>query len=234
MNLLDSNSITIDQVKEGLVTKDTKLELKRLCQIRIKRIIDILAAIVGILILIPLTITLYIYKLLNNEKSSIFYTQERIGKNGKTFRIYKFRTMVDNADEILEKYLKENEEMKIEYSKNKKLKHDPRVTKLGGFLRKTSLDEIPQFINIFKGEMSLVGPRPYLIKEKEDMGVKYNRIVTVKPGITGLWQVSGRSNVSFEERLNLDIKYSENKSIRQDIRIILKTFSSVIKREGAI
>ena len=155
-----------------------------------KRSIDIIGGFVGVLAIIPLTIIIFIVKLISREKGPIFYTQDRIGKDGKLFKMYKFRSMVVGADEKLFEYLKENKEAREEYKKNKKLKNDPRITKMGGFLRKTSLDEFPQFINVLKGDMSLVGPRPYLPREKEDMGSYYSCISKCKPGITGFWAVS--------------------------------------------
>ena len=121
-----------------------------------------------------------------------------------------------------------------EYAKYKKLKNDPRVTKVGHFIRNTSLDEFPQFINVLKGDMSLVGPRPYLLREKEDMGRLYDKIITTKPGITGMWQVSGRSEVTFEERLDMDMEYNYNWSLKTDIKLLLKTIKKVVLREGAI
>ena len=148
--------------------------------------------------------------------------------------MYKFRTMVVGADEILEKLLEEDEEIRKEYTINKKLKNDPRITKIGKFLRKTSLDEFPQFINVLKGEMSLVGPRPYLPREKKDMGDTYRYIVKCKPGLTGLCQVSGRSEISFKERLALDFDYYINKSFRGDIKLLLKTVGKLVKHEGAL
>ena len=158
-----------------------------------KKIVDILAGIVGTILLIPITLIVYIMRIIKHENDGpLFYTQLRIGKNGKQFKLYKFRTMVMNADEKLYKYLDENEDAKKEYQKYKKLKHDPRITKIGNFLRKTSLDEFPQFINVLKGDMSLVGPRPYLYREKDDIGNYYDEIIKVKPGITGYWQVNGR------------------------------------------
>ncbi len=201
----------------------------------VKRSVDIVVGIIGVTLLVPLTIGIYIArKIFKEDDGPIFYEQLRIGKNGKLFRMYKYRSMVMNADERLEKYLEENKEARREYDRNKKLKKDPRVTKLGLFLRKTSLDEIPQFINVLKGEMSLVGPRPYLPKEKEDMGIYYDKIVKCKPGITGLWQISGRSGTTFQDRLNLEKYYIENKSFLLDIKILMKTFIVIIKKEGAI
>ena len=148
--------------------------------------------------------------------------------------MYKFRSMVIGADEKLKKYLEENEEARLEYKKYKKMKDDPRVTKIGKFIRKTSLDEFPQFINVLKGDMSLVGPRPYLEREKEDMTYFYKYIVSCKPGVTGLWQVSGRSDVTFEDRMRMDMEYFRRNGLRADFRILRKTVGNIVKREGAI
>ena len=167
------------------------------------------------------------------DKGPIFYSQNRIGKDGKNFKMYKFRSMVMGADEKLEKYLQENEDARREYKINKKLKDDPRVTKIGKFIRKTSIDEFPQFINVLKGEMSLVGPRPYLPREIEDMGYAYPYITAVKPGVTGLWQVKGRNDVTFKDRLDLDMEYFENKNLLFEIKILFWTVSSVVHKKGA-
>lgn len=148
--------------------------------------------------------------------------------------MYKYRTMKKNAENELQEILEKNQEMKIEYDLNKKLRNDPRVTKIGAILRKSSIDELPQFINILKGDMSLVGPRPYLIMEKDDMKEYYDEIIKLKPGITGKWQVSGRSNICFENRIKIDSKYCKNPNLWEDIKIILLTFKQVIKREGAL
>jgi len=200
----------------------------------LKRTIDIGAGIVGSIILVPLTIIVWFLNLINKENGPIFYDQLRIGKNGKIIKIYKFRSMVVGADEILEKYLKENPEAAEEYRINKKLKDDPRITKTGKFLRDTSLDEWPQFLHVLTGKMSLVGPRPYLPKEKDDMGEYYEYIIKMKPGITGPWQVAGRSNLTFEDRLKLDEEYCSRRGNRRDLKIILKTIKKVIKKEGAL
>lgn len=198
-----------------------------------KRVLDLLAGIVGIIMLLPITILVGIVNFFEKDKGPIFFTQERIGKDGKLFNMYKFRTMIVGADKELERILKEDKEAAKEYKKNKKLKNDPRVTKIGKFLRKTSLDEFPQFINVLKGDMSLVGPRPYLPREQEDMGAYYYYIIKCKPGITGLWQVSGRSEVSFDDRLELDLEYYENTNLIQDVNLVAKTVVKTIKREGA-
>ncbi len=201
----------------------------------IKRFVDIVAGLVGIIILIPLTIGIYIArKILKEDEGPIFYDQLRIGKDGKHFKIYKYRTMVVGADKKLQAYLDENEDARKEYSQYKKLKDDPRVTKMGKFLRKTSIDELPQLINVLKGDMSLVGPRPYLPQEKEDMGTYYDSIVKCKPGITGLWQINGRNNVTFSDRIDLDMHYYYNPSLKLDLKILLGTVKKLINKEGAV
>ena len=200
----------------------------------LKRALDILGGIFGSLCLIPITIGIWIANKIIGDKGPVFYTQERIGQNGKIFKMYKYRSMVIDADERLEKYLEENEEAREEYREYKKLKNDPRITKIGKFIRKTSLDEFPQFINVLKGEMSLVGPRPYLPREKEDINGFFNYITACKPGITGLWQTRGRSSTTFTDRLTLDMSYYYDHTLKSDIKILYKTVENVVKKEGAI
>ena len=198
-----------------------------------KRLFDILVSIVGIVFLIPILLVVKICYMISGDFKSVLFKQNRIGLNGREFKFYKIRTMIPNADEVLEKLMKEDKEIAKEYKKYKKLHNDPRVTKVGKFLRKTSLDEFPQFLNIFKGDMSLIGPRPYLPREKEDMGKNYIEIITCKPGLTGYWQVSGRSNTDFEERLELDRYYVKKQSLKLDIKIFFKTFLKLLGRDGA-
>lgn len=200
----------------------------------VKRGIDVVAGIVGVLLLIPITLFVVVANAINKDNGPIFFTQERIGKNGKIFKMYKFRTMVVGAEEILQKHIDEQTDIGKEYIENKKIKDDPRITKIGKILRKTSLDEFPQFINVMKGQMSMVGPRPYLPMEKEDMGEYYDYIIKMKPGVTGPWQVAGRSELSFNDRLELDKEYCDRRGNRRDIKIVLKTIEKVIKKEGAI
>jgi len=201
----------------------------------VKRFIDILAGLVGVILLIPLTIVLGIIRIIKKENDGpLFYEQLRIGKNGKQFRMYKYRSMCMNADERLKEHLEENEEARKEYKKYKKLKNDPRITKLGKVLRATSLDEFPQLINVLIGNMSLVGPRPYLPREQKEMGDYYSGIIKVKPGITGPWQIRGRSKITFEDRLKLDLEYVNKCCIKEDIKILWKTFAKVLKKDGAI
>ena len=209
------------------------ISLKEFFYLVIKRTFDIICGLIGVLILIPISIIIKIIYICNKDFSPIFFTQNRIGKNGKEFKFYKYRSMVANADEILFRMLKEDKEIAKEYKKNKKLKNDPRITKVGKFLRKTSLDELPQLINVLKGDMSIIGNRPYLPREKEDMGEYYDDIVKTKPGITGYWQVSGRSDLSFKKRLELEQFYSNQISLKLDIKIFFKTFQVVFLKKGA-
>lgn len=230
--LSEEKSLTVVKPSKRDVLLNNKVVY--VVNIVMKRFIDICAGIAGMCVLIPLTIVLYFVKIIDKDKGPLFFSQDRIGKDGKLFRMYKFRTMIVGADEALEKLLKNDEEARIEYEKNKKLKDDPRITKIGKFLRSTSLDEFPQFINVLKGEMSLVGPRPYLPREEEDMGYYYYYITKCKPGITGLWQVSGRSELSFEERLDLDLEYyREDAGVLSELGLVAKTVEKTLKREGA-
>ena len=199
----------------------------------LKRVMDIGIGIVGGLSLIPLTILVWIKTDSEERKHGLFFTQDRIGKDGRSIKIYKYRSMVTGADKILEEMMAKDEKIREEYEKNKKLKDDPRITKVGDFLRRTSLDEFPQFINVLRGEMSFVGPRPYLPREKKDMGDYYKKIIKSKPGITGMWQTHGRSETDFEERLELDEYYYRNWSLWLDIVIIIKTIKNVIGGKGA-
>ena len=199
-----------------------------------KRIIDIIGSIVGILMLIPLTIIVGSINLIFEENGPLFYSQERIGKNGKKFKMYKYRSMVSDADEKLAKILAEDENLRKEFLENRKLKNDPRITKMGRFLRKTSLDEFPQFINVLKGDMSLVGPRAVVDGEIELFGEQKDKFLSVKPGITGYWAANGRSNTTYEERVEMEVYYAEHMSLLLDIKILFKTVLSVLKREGAV
>ena len=200
----------------------------------VKRLFDILMAIIGIIVMIPIALLVKISYMLTGDFDSIFYKQKRIGKNGEEFDFYKFRSMIPNADKVLKELLKNDKKLAKEYKINKKLEHDPRVTKMGNILRKTSLDELPQVLNIIKNDMSVIGNRPYLPREKEDMGIYYNDIIKTKPGLTGLWQVSGRSNTTFEERLKIEQEYSNSYGFRLDVKIFFKTFEAVFKHKGAI
>ncbi|WP_121628359.1 sugar transferase [Poseidonibacter antarcticus] len=169
-----------------------------------------------------------------DSQGTVFFKQKRFGKNGKIFRCYKYRTMYINGNELLDKYLKENSEEIEYYNIYHKYKHDPRITKIGKFLRATSLDEFPQFFNILRGDMNLIGPRPYMLNEKAKIGkINEDTILKVKPGITGLWQVSGRNELTFKERIELDKWYIQNWSLWMDFVIFMKTINVVLSKVGA-
>ncbi len=163
-----------------------------------------------------------------SSRGPIFFLQDRIGKNNKTFKCIKFRTMHPEAKDILENLIKHNEKLKLEFEATHKLKNDPRITKIGKFLRKTSLDEIPQFLNILKMEMSLVGPRPIVKEEIKKYGSSISSVLSIKPGLTGLWQVSGRNNLSYKRRVTLDSIYVKNINFLLDLRIIIRTFGVIL------
>ena len=228
---VENNIIKFDDNNKVLEQKEKKT-FNEITYSFLKRTVDITASAAALLLLSPvfLVTSLAIRK---DSDGPAMFTQKRIGKDGKLFEIYKFRTMVPDADKKLFELLDKDEKAREEYKVNKKLKHDPRITKVGNFLRKTSIDELPQLINVLKGDMSLVGPRPYLPREIDDMGSYYDTIIESKPGITGLWQVSGRSNTTFEERLHFDKEYNEKKSFTYDMGLLVKTVGSVVKGEGA-
>lgn len=197
----------------------------------LKRAIDLFSSILGMVLLAPLFLVLFILVKMDSEGSAIF-KQNRIGKDGKLFHIYKFRSMISGAEERLKsepilykKYIENNYKLEPD--------EDPRITSLGRFLRKTSLDEIPQLLNVFKGDMSLVGPRPIVEDELKEYEDRVADFLSVKPGVTGYWQVSGRSSIGYPERVNVELYYVYNQSITLDIKIILKTVITVFRRDGA-
>lgn len=219
---------------DGILMISTARESKNIIGKIFKRCLDIVAGLAGCLVLLPLTFYVKHKNHKNGDYDPIFFAQERIGLNGKLIKIYKYRSMVPNAEKVLEDLMESDPKIKEEYLTNKKLVNDPRITEAGEFLRRTSLDEFPQFINVLKGEMSFVGPRPYLPREKEDMDVYYNSIIKCKPGITGMWQANGRSDVGFEERCRLDDYYYKNWKFSLDLIIIFKTVKGVLYGKGAI
>lgn len=206
---------------------------KRVIYLFVKRVFDLLISAIGIIFLIPITFAIKLSYVFHGDFYPVIYTHERIGKNGKLFKLYKYRSMVPNADEELKNILNSDKKLYAEYKKNKKLSNDPRITKIGKFIRKYSIDELPQLINVFIGNMSLIGNRPYLPREKKDMGNYYKYIILTKPGITGYWQVSGRNDISFKKRLQLEKYYSNNNSIGMDLKIFFKTFKVVLCGRGA-
>ena len=197
----------------------------------IKRIFDIICSSILLFILLPFLLLIYILIRLSGERP--IYSHLRVGQNGYEFKCLKFRTMVKDSENILKNFLDAHPESKIEWEKNFKLRKDPRITKLGNWLRKTSLDELPQLFNVLKGEMSLVGPRPIT---KEELSYYQNNIdyyFMTKPGMTGLWQVSGRNKVSYDSRVYFDSWYAKNWSLWNDIVILFKTIKVVLKKDGA-
>lgn len=220
-------------VKEKNIMKKIASHKVNIMYLGIKRLFDIIFSLVGCIFLLPIALVVKIVYLFSGDFYPIFFSQERIGKNGKLFKFYKFRSMVPNADKALKELLENNKELREEYEINKKLNNDPRITKMGKLLRKTSLDELPQLFNVLKGDMSLIGNRPYLPREKDDMKYYYKSIVKTKPGLTGYWQVNGRSDTTFKERLKLEKYYSNNCSLWLDIKIFFKTFKVVLLHKGS-
>ena len=207
--------------------------LKSPLNLALKRGLDLVLIILALPLLVPIFGVIALMMKLKEPEGRIFFSHQRMGFGGKPFGCLKFRSMRENGDEILAQYLKQNPQEVEYFEKYHKYEHDPRITKLGDFLRKSSLDELPQLINVLKGEMSIVGPRPCAQYERKDMGKYDELILAVKPGITGLWQVSGRSNVDFATRAQMDAWYMKNWCIWNDIVIILKTFKVVLMRRGA-
>ncbi|MCX7836407.1 MAG: sugar transferase [candidate division WOR-3 bacterium] len=197
-----------------------------------KRYLDLLLLFFTFIVGFPLFLLIFLIIKITS-RGSIFYKHKRIGQNGRFFYIYKFRTMVNGAEKLLPQILKNDPKAREEFENGYKLKNDPRVTRIGKFLRKTSLDELPQLINILKGEMSFVGPRPIVEEEKIKYGKYLPQLLKEKPGLTGLWQVSGRNNLSYEERVALDMEYIRKKNLRLDIKIILKTIIVLFSGNGA-
>lgn len=195
----------------------------------VKRIADIFCSAIAIILLSPLFIIISIAIKATSEGPVIF-VHKRVGKNGKEIGIYKFRSMVVNAEALIEKFTPEQKE---EFQKNFKLENDPRITKIGKFLRKTSLDELPQLFNILKGDLSIVGPRPVMEVETEIYGKYKDMLLSVKPGLTGFWAANGRSDTSYKKRRAMEIYYVKNRSLLFDIKIIFKTIISVFTGKGA-
>ena len=192
-----------------------------------KTLLDFLFSIFFLIASLPFFIIISILIKLSS-RGPIFFLQERIGKNNIPFKCIKFRTMHPEAKDILENLLINDKKLKMEFEKTHKIKNDPRITTIGKLLRKTSLDELPQFFNVLKNEMSIVGPRPIVNKEKKKYGKNFKKVLSVKPGITGLWQVSGRNNLTYKTRIKLDLNYVENYNFLMDIRIIIRTIGVIL------
>lgn len=215
-----------------IINNSFVLSFKRTIYFSIKRLFDILCSLIACIVLIPVTIILKILFILTGDFKPIFYKQKRIGKNGKFIYIYKFRSMVWNADEVLKELLKQPK-YKKEWKENQKFENDPRITKLGKFIRKTSLDELPQFINVLKNDMSMIGPRPLVEGELDEHNGNHEIYERIKPGITGWWAANGRSATTYKKRLELEYYYVENCSLLLDIKCIFKTIKAVLFKTGA-
>lgn len=196
--------------------------------IKCKRFIDIVGATLGIVVLIPVFIVVSVLIKLQDRSGPVFFKQKRVGENEREFYMYKFRSMVTNAEDLLKELADKNEIQGAMF----KIKNDPRITPIGKFIRKTSIDELPQLWNVLKGEMSLVGPRPPLPAEVEQYTTREKQRLLVRPGCTGLWQVSGRNRLSFDQMVELDLNYIRTRSTKQDLKIILKTFSALLGKDA--
>ncbi|WP_350238155.1 undecaprenyl-phosphate galactose phosphotransferase WbaP [Pectobacterium colocasium] len=222
MSFIFSHEVMILRVSNSLAKRTSRF---------IKRIFDIFGALAIVTILSPILISL-LY-LVSKDGGSAIYGHERVGRNGEKFKCLKFRSMVINSQEVLNELLENSPEARAEWEKDFKLKNDPRITKVGQFIRKTSLDELPQLFNVLKGEMSLVGPRPIIEDELDKYAGDVDYYLMAKPGMTGLWQVSGRNDVDYDTRVYFDSWYVKNWSLWNDIAILFKTVSVVLKRDGA-
>lgn len=196
----------------------------------IKRFMDVILATIALVVLSPIFLIIAI-AIKIESKGPVFFKHTRIGKNGKIIKLYKFRSMVINAEELIKSFTPE--QMK-EYKENYKLTNDPRITKIGKFLRKTSLDELPQLLNIIKGDLSIIGPRPVVTDELKKYGANTEKFLSVTPGLTGYWTANGRSCTTYEQRMQMELYYIDNLSLKMDVKVFFKTIEAVIKREGAI
>ncbi|MGB3751629.1 MAG: exopolysaccharide biosynthesis polyprenyl glycosylphosphotransferase [Arcobacteraceae bacterium] len=230
INFAHSNIMEYSNIRYNTIQIENKLLLQS--NILIKSIFDK----VMVLLISPLFLMIHILIVVlikADSKGKVFFKQKRLGKDNIDFKCYKYRTMYENSQDILEKYLQENPDEVEYYEIYHKYKNDPRITKVGKFLRSTSLDELAQMINVFRGDMSLVGPRPYMLNESQKLGKNKQFILKVKPGITGLWQVSGRNTLTFKERNELEIWYIKNWSLWADFVIVMKTIKVVLLKVGA-
>ena len=224
---MNNNEITMSSLRI-----DKSFSLKKNIYLGIKRFFDVFCSLIGMIFILPLMLIVKISYICSGDFGTIFFVHKRIGNNGKEFKMYKFRTMVSNAEEILKEMLKDPD-YKKEWEENHKFENDPRITKMGNILRKTSLDEIPQIINILKGDMSIIGPRPMIQEEVDAYGKNKQKLLSMRPGLTGWWACNGRSCTSTKQRRELELYYVDNCSMLLDIKIIFKTAIAVLKREGA-
>lgn len=229
MNIITGETTENIETTSLRTQSDVKTKISKKVYIKIKRVIDVILASVALILLSPLFAIIAI-AIKIDSKGPIFFAHKRIGKNGKIIKLYKFRSMVINAEELIKSF---TPEQMREYKENYKLTNDPRITKVGKFLRKTSLDELPQLINIINGDLSIIGPRPVVADELEKYGVNKDKFLSVTPGLTGYWAANGRSNTTYEQRMEMELYYIDNLSLKMDIKVFFKTILSVLKKEGA-
>lgn len=222
----------IEETESTEIMEKSQIKKQSLTYLFFKRLTDIVLSLLALIGFSPVFLGVWIANRFGDNKGPLFFKQTRIGKNGKPFKMYKFRSMIVNADEILhsnielyEKYVENNYKLEPD--------EDPRITKLGRWLRRTSIDEIPQFINILKGDMSIVGPRPVVKEELKEYGDRVDKFLSVKPGAMGLWQASGRSNIGYPERCDLELSYVDHASYWYDVKIMFKNIISIFKNTGA-
>ena len=230
-DLTHSHIYDLSNTRTNLIIFQNRLKSRY--RVVFKNVSDFTLSLVIFPFLVPIMLMIAYKIKKSNPDEKIFFKQKRLGKDGKPFTCYKFQTMYENGDELLNSYLKEHPEEIDYYDTYHKYKNDPRITKAGHFLRRTSLDELPQIFNVFRGDMSFIGPRPYMLNEKEKIGEEVETILSVKPGITGLWQVSGRSDVDFHSRVALDVWYIRNWNLWMDLVILIKTIKTVLFKDGA-
>ena len=230
-DLTHSHIYDLSNTRTNLIIFQNRLKSRY--RVVFKNVSDFTLSLVIFPFLVPIMLMIAYKIKKSNPDEKIFFKQKRLGKDGKPFTCYKFQTMYENSDELLNSYLKEHPEEIDYYDTYHKYKNDPRITKAGHFLRRTSLDELPQIFNVFRGDMSFIGPRPYMLNEKEKIGEEVETILSVKPGITGLWQVSGRSDVDFHSRVALDVWYIRNWNLWMDLVILIKTIKTVLFKDGA-
>jgi exopolysaccharide production protein ExoY len=212
--------------------RDSAAQLRASHDVQIaKRTVDIVGSLIALILLAPLLCVVGLL-ICVVDPGPVIYAQERVGKAGRLFRCLKFRTMLMNADEILERVLESDLAARAEWQRLHKLRRDPRVTKFGRFLRMSSIDELPQLLNVLKGDMSLVGPRPVVLDESYMYGHRFRNYCMVKPGLTGLWQVNGRNNTTYRRRVALDVIYSRRMSLAFDFRILCRTIPVILRGEG--
>ena len=230
MNIITGETTENIETTSLRTQSDVKTKISKKVYIKVKRVIDVILASVALILLSPLFAIIAI-AIKIDSKGPVFFAHKRIGKNGKIIKLYKFRSMVINAEELIKSF---TPEQMREYKENYKLTNDPRITKVGKFLRKTSLDELPQLINIINGDLSIIGPRPVVADELEKYGVNKDKFLSVTPGLTGYWAANGRSNTTYEQRMEMELYYIDNLSLKMDIKVFFKTILSVLKKEGAI